>query len=72
MDCPPHANVPERRMGDRKFIWSGLKTLQKQLADTASYNNILLGRLTLYFAVESYIAHVHSYSCMSACQPWFL
>jgi len=48
-------------MGNRKFIWSGIKTLQKQLADIASYNNI--GRPKFYFSVESY-AYVHNYLCM--------
>jgi len=43
---------PKRRTGNRKLIWRGLKTLQK--LTQLSYNNILLGRLTFYFAVESY------------------
>jgi len=38
MDCRLHASVPKRRIENREVIWSGLKTLQKQLADTASYN----------------------------------
>jgi len=59
MDCCLHANVPKRRTGNREFIWSDLKTLQKQLADTASYYN-------KDWPLESYCTITH------VCHAWSL